>query len=124
MKKLFIAASLIIGMIASAMVLSSFSEPKENETVGCSIVIADNGWREVGVYEGCYDRGDGKEKCDYFIIWEKEGMCGAYYWTIVSNPHEDPDYYRNTGYSGGLRQNSDKQWVVAYEGRLYILKGF
>lgn len=31
MKKLFIAASLIIGMIAGAMVLSSFSEPNSEE---------------------------------------------------------------------------------------------
>lgn len=38
MKKLFIAATLLIVMVAGAMVLSSFSEPKENVMTECSDV--------------------------------------------------------------------------------------
>lgn len=76
MKKLFIAASLLIGMIASAMVLSSFCEPKSEEinslkqdgvlfdghaitrntsTVSIKVFRDSQGYLYAIVYDTCYD---------------------------------------------------------------------
>lgn len=123
MKKLFIAASLIIGMMAGAMVLSSFSEPKEDVNKDCTgICVKDDGWRRVGEYTGKSSDGAIKK----FIIWEKDNMCNAYHWVLAISPvsychiKTDPD---NTDprYTGALRQNRDDYWYAAYDGTNYFI---
>lgn len=115
MKKLFIAASLIIGMIAGAMVLSSFSEPKQGERNESTEITMADGWTRVGVYYG-YDM-DGDRSYYKFTIWEKEGMCNSYYW--VYNSDKNPDETRST--TGVLRQNSEKKWYAALYGKNYYI---
>ena len=122
MKKLFIAASLIIGMIAGVMVLSSFSEPKQ-EIKKCEKFSITDGWRKVGTCKGkcedCYTI-----STETFHIWEKDGMCNAYYWVIpyqggVSddlNPDEVPSFY-----TGALRKNNDGKWYALYNGSKYYI---
>lgn len=123
MKKLFIAASLLIGMIAGAMVLSSFSEPKEEGNKDCmGICVKDDGWRRVGSYEGKTEDGNNKL---LFVIWEKEGMCNSYYWTTGSSySSENPDWHiehKMGGATGALRQNRDGYWYAAYQGKNYFI---
>ena len=121
MKKLLISATLLIGMMASAMVFSSFTTPKEQDETFTSQVNVQDGWKEVGRYTGyCEENGATKK----FIIWEKSGMCGAYYWVILStNGVQDPDQ-AVSGNTGQLRQNSEKKWYAAYDSKIYIIKGF
>ena len=121
MKKLFIAASLLIGMIAGAMVLSSFSEPKEEINKDCmGICVKDDGWRRVGEYEGKTEDG----KSTTFIIWEKEGMCNAYYWVAYhynAEPHRENPDKAPAAATGALRQNRDGYWYAAYQGKNYFI---
>ena len=122
MKKVLISATMLIGMMASAMVFSSFTMPKENVNVLMSQNSVPNGWKEVGRYKG-YRNGDDKDYLT-FIIWEKPDMCGAYYWTTGPNASEGPDGPIHKKCTGQLRQNSVKQWYAAYNGDIYIIKGF
>ena len=119
MKKLFIAASLIIGMIAGAMVLSSFSEPKENDNNACMEITMADGWTRVGQYQGVSK----DYKSETFIIWEKEGMCNSYYWTSGCYKGADPDWHWDNDPSnvGALRKNRDGEWYAAYDGKNYFI---
>lgn len=121
MKKLFIAATLLIGMVAGAMVLSSFVAPKANDKTECSQITMNDGWRRVGVYYG-YDR-DGKQSAFTFMIWQKEGMCGAYYWTYSLDAKYDPDsaWKVNERFTGELRKNSEGKWYAALDGKNYFI---
>lgn len=117
MKKTFISVAMLIGMIASAMAFSSFTEPKKNVEIQTVLNSAQDGWREVGRYEGlCFQNGKFKN----FIIWEKQGLCGAYYWTERTNPPKNPDQVL----SGQLRKNSDGKWYAAVNGDIYIIRRF
>lgn len=119
MKKLFIAASLIIGMVASAMVLSSFSEPKEMKNDSCTEITMADGWTKVGDYRG---KTRDERKSAQFRIWEKEGMCNQYYWVLYDgseNGYENPDETQSS--SGVLRQNRDGEWYAAYYGENYYI---
>lgn len=118
MKKSLISATLLIGMIASAMVFSSFTTSKESEEILTTQISVQDGWTKVGRYKG-YKEGDSRPKL--FTIWEKKSMCGSYYWTVDNNEDADPDKAYK---SGQLRQNSEKQWYAAFGGDIYIIKGF
>lgn len=115
MKKLFIAATLLIVMVASAMVLSSFSEPKEDVKNESVQITMNDGWTEVGEYTGSA-RDGGTVR---FVIWEKEGMCNQYYWVLAGVYVKNPD---ETEYIHGvLRQNRDGEWYAAYNGKNYYI---
>ena len=115
MKKLFIAASLIIGMVTSAMVLSSFSEPNEMKNDSCTEITMADGWTKVGVYTGSARDGGTL----IVVIWEKEGMCNQYYWVVAQAPVKNPD---ETKYDHGvLRQNRDGEWYAACYGKNYYI---
>ncbi|MBQ6084382.1 MAG: hypothetical protein IJK92_08555 [Bacteroidales bacterium] len=116
MKKLFIAASLIIGMIAGAMVLSSFSEPKEELNEDCIEITMADDWTYVGDYVGRTS----DDKTQRFRIWEKEGMCNSYYWVSkCDNSRLNPDITSCT--KGVLRQNRDGYWYAAFCGDNYFI---
>ena len=120
MKKLFIAATLLIVMVAGAMVLSSFSEPKENLKNESVQITTNDDWNRIGEYYG-YDR-DGKRSWYSFVIWQKEGTCGAYYWTYAWDV--DPDYMKLNGdknRTGELRKNSEGKWYAALDGTNYFI---
>lgn len=123
MKKLFIAATLLIGMVAGAMVLSSFSEPKVVEEIACSRTELNDGWRVVGTYVGrYYFNGKISDTCT-FVIWEKEGMCNAYYWVVNNDPKKNPDQVDATS-TGALRKNSENKWCAAFHYKTYIIEEF
>lgn len=118
MKKLFIAASLLIGMIAGAMVLSSFSEPKENDNNACMEITMADGWTRVGQYQGVSK----DNKTHEFVIWEKEGMCNSYYWVDRHNQgYKNPDEVTSDTGKGVLRKNSEGKWYAAYIGVQYFI---
>ena len=119
MKKVLITATLLIGMMASAMVFSSFTTPKLQNEALTSQVNAQEDWKMVGEYKGYKD---GDSRPTFFKIWEKQGMCGAYYW-VIDNGYANPDK-ASVGYSGQLRQNREKQWYASWKGDIYIIKGF
>ena len=117
-----ISATLLIGMMASVMVFSSFVTPKENAEVLSSQVSAQDDWKEVGRYYG-YDA-NGKRSMQQFIVWEKQGMCGAYYWTYMCQGWVyNPDQINGdrSKASGQLRQNSEKKWYASYDGTQYFI---
>lgn len=121
MKKLFIAASLIIGMIAGAMVLSSFSEPKQ-EIKKCEKFSITDGWRKVGTCKGECEDCTNKISVT-FHIWEKDGMCNAYYWVfpgIIGYDKLNPDEV-DSNFTGALRQNNDGKWYAMYDGKKYYI---
>jgi len=120
MKKLFIAASLIIGMIAGAMVLSSFSEPKEELNEDCIEITMADDWTYVGEYVGRTS----DDETHRFKIWEKEGMCNSYYWVAKSEYYDNgwinnPDETRCQ--TGVLRRNNEGRWYCAYRGDNYFI---
>lgn len=122
MKKLFIAASLIIGMIAGAMVLSSFSEPKQEESIDYTDIMMADGWTYVGEYRGFREDHPGDNYYSKFVyVWEKGGMCGAYYWTLAYNHKYDPDEAVKHNHSNGKLMNSNGKWYFAYDGDRYIV---
>lgn len=94
MKKLFIAASLIIGMIAGAMVLSSFSEPKQEINKECT---------QFSVNDPVYWEGEAKTadyyNAVYIKVYQTSGQCNSYYavtkfgeeFWVKENPDYDPD---------------------------------
>jgi hypothetical protein len=126
MKKLFIAASLIIGMIAGAMVLSSFSEPKTN--VFCSqlkvnvpiywqgvaycdvsgVVNDNNPFVSIDVYQT-------PNACNsfYAIIKRTGGLSGGQVgdevWVC-----ENPDYDPNTSWRGVNKKTSYYKYYISY----------
>ena len=119
MKKLFIAASLIIGMIAGAMVLSSFSEANNKEDNKTEITMND-AWKRVGTYTG--ESRDNEER--EFVIWEKDGMCNSYYWTTGLYGSYDPDWHwanNSDSQTGALRKNRNGEWYAAYAGKNYYI---
>lgn len=121
MKKLLIAASLLIGMIAGAMVLSSFSEPKEMDYKTCTEITMTDGWTYVGEYVGTTRDG----VTHRFKIWEKEGMCNSFYWVAYSKSYVIQNWSLNpdeTNFpSGVLRRNSEGKWYCAYNGDNYYI---
>lgn len=96
MKKLFIAASLLIGMIAGAMVLSSFSEPKKNEKTTCLQLI----FKTPTYWEGHARRANNPNAATLYIkVYQSEGQCNSYYAVTTDNGYEEqmwvkenPDY--------------------------------
>lgn len=105
MKKLFIAASLVIGMIAGAMVLSSFSEPKEKLDDLCLQISND----QPVYWQGTARRQSPDLKIDHgskgvrIKVYQVEGMCNSYKAVVVDgtdkgqeiwvrdNPQYDPN---------------------------------
>ena len=117
MKKVLISATLLIGMMASAMVFSSFTTPKENVEVLNNQVSAQDDWREVGRYSGYID---GKQTTTRFIIWEKQGMCGSYYWTVCGDIYDRPDNAKS-GRTGKLMLDGKKNWYASLDGIIYYI---
>jgi len=110
-----ITLAVLTGMVAGAMVFSSFAAPTTNDEIVCSQISANDEWTYIGSYHG-YDR-NGKESVYQFKIWEKKNACNAYYWVYgcSSNPDEtDCD-------NGVLRQNSEKKWYAAHDGNNYFI---
>lgn len=107
MKKLLIVASMLTGMVAGAMVLSSFSEPKEMKIGTCKEITMADDWTLVGKYYG--KDANGKQSGAMFTIWQKEGMCNQYYW--VYSDDKTPD--KTTAAHGVLRQNKEGNWYAA-----------
>ena len=117
MKKIMISATLLIGMMASAMVFSSFTTSKEN----IEVLNVQGDWRRVGSYYGYDD--NGKRSDRDFIIWEKDGMCGAYYWTcyMSGNPDEVSSRPGGAVYTGKLMKNSEGKWYTTYCSRKWYI---
>lgn len=114
--------AVFIGMMGGAMVFSSFVAPKTNDETVCSQIDVNDGWREVGVYFG---RGQYYGHESRFRIWEKDGMCNAYYWVYQNTANDqDKDPDKTSCPKGALRQNSNKEWYAAYDGEIYIIKDF
>lgn len=116
MKKLLIVASMLTGMVAGAMVLSSFSEPKEMKIGTCKEITMADDWTLVGKYYG--KDANGMQSGYMFNIWQKEGMCNQYYW-VYGNDTNTPD--KTTAAHGVLRQNKEGKWYVAYNGTNYFI---
>ncbi len=125
MKKILITMAVLTGMVAGAMVFSSFVAPKTNDETVCSQINSNDGWRRVGEYMGYKVNSRDTKR---FIIWEKDGMCNAYYWvewssgTGIHSNEMNPEKTGNE--TGALRQNSDKEWYAACSGFIYIIKDF
>ena len=121
MKKVLFTMVMLTSMVAGTMVFSSFTASKTNDETVCSQISMNDGWRNVGEYYG-YDR-NGHRSTYTFIIWEKEGVCGSFYWTYTGYSG-DPDKLKERGHSectGQLRQNSEKKWYAAYNGTNYFI---
>lgn len=119
MKKLLIAASLLIGMIAGAMVLSSFSEPQREIRKEKEQITMNERWTKIGEYKG-----KGPSSYETFVIWQKEGMCNSYYWVNVLHDYRDccytnPDEACST--TGVLMKDRDDNWYAALYGDKYII---
>ncbi len=122
MKKVLITMAVLTGMMAGGMVLSSFTAPKTNDKTVCSQINVNDEWREVGRYYG-YDK-DGNRSTYKFVIWEKSGMCGAYYWTYANQGWiYNPDNVNDDSWksSGQLRQNTEKKWYASLDGTIYFI---
>lgn len=122
-KKIFVTAALFIGMIAGAMVFSSFDTPKQKVSKEFSSITKGDGWNMVGSYFG-YDR-EGNKSSFPFVIWEKAGMCNAYYWTYdhyTCGPI-DPDRVKSIKIedTGALRKNSEGKWYAAHQGTNWFI---
>ena len=122
MKKILITMAVLTGMVAGAMVFSSFTAPKNNDETVCSQISMNDGWRRVGKYTGKSDDGQYLK----FTIWEKEGSCNAYYWVVdcqgvngVLLGESNPDETRCD--TGAVRKNSEGRWYCAYGGRNYFI---
>lgn len=120
MKKILITMAVLTGMVAGAMVFSSFATPKTNDETVCSQINSNDGWRKVGTYTGTSD--DGKTR--KFHIWEKDGMCNAYYWVCSDqcseyNPDEIAEHCNAP--TGTLRKNSEGRWYCALYGTNYFI---
>ena len=78
MKKLLISMTLLIGMVAGVMVLSSFTTPKQDtkaETMTTStnlVYVKDIKCLEIDNVEGTY-------KMATRPLWKEENTCGVYY---------------------------------------------
>ena len=120
MKKVLITMAVLTSMVAGGMVFSSFAAPKTNDKSAHTQINANNGWRKVGVYFGQTDNGKYGHN---FAIWEKDGMCNAYYWVDWScDPIQgnlNPDETRCS--TGALRKNSEGRWYCAQDGYNYYI---
>lgn len=113
--------AILTGMVASSMVFSSFAAPKDERNNTYVKITVKDGWRMVGIYEGK----SADNWTQQFVIWEKEGMCNAYYWvekwgSDLKN-QKNPDESESFVNKGILRQNSEKKWYAAYNGRNYFI---
>jgi len=125
MKKFFIAATLLIGMVAGAMVLSSFNEPKENDD--CIEKSALN----VGVptyWEGrayYIPMGMSSNYID-IKVYQSEGQCNSYY-AVVQKDNSEVWVKTNMNYDPSLSGTSDNarsqqnyyQYYVTYRNTDY-----
>lgn len=117
--------AVLTGMVAGAMVFSSFVISKGSKTVVTTNYGTSNkDWRTIGIYYGYCD--DCYYKRVELKIWEKEGTCGAYYWVYndTSNSWDKNPDETSSNYSGALRKNSNNQWYASVKGDIYILKDF
>lgn len=117
MKKLFIAASLLIGMIAGVMVLSSFCDLQENvDKERSSVCIQDNFIWEGAAY--CIDCGG----IVYAYIRVYQGQDGHYYaLDRKDNKHivkENPGYSRSN--SKNLRQYKYYIYIKSEDSNFYF----
>lgn len=120
MKKVLITMAVLASMVAGAMVFSSFAAPKQKMSKECPSITIDEGWNKVGSYYGYNKEGKKSDWC--FVVWEKAGMCNAYYWTYdsyVGGPY-DPDKVPN-GDTGALRKNSEGKWYAARYGENWFI---
>ena len=125
MKKLFIAASLLIGMIAGAMVLSSFTAPKQGLNEKCEQV----GTNVPTYWEGCVHRYDHPMAYVYIKVYQTEGMCNSFYAVLIgsrssdsvkdgdevyvkNNPNYDPDHMPH--------QLNKSKYLITYHGHDYF----
>jgi len=110
--------AVLTGMVAGAMVFSSFVVPKTNDETVCSQINANDGWRQVGEYTGYLE---GSQTVSLtFVIWEKDGLCNAYYWVIKnSQRNKNPD--ETDCETGALRKNREGQWYAAFRGQIYFI---
>ena len=100
------------------MVLSSFSEPKQEENIDCTEISTTDGWTSVGAFTGVSK----DNKTNNFVIWEKEGMCNSYYWVDKFNcGYKNPDQVASDTFKGVLRKNSEGKWYAAYAGVQYFI---
>lgn len=111
MKKLLISATLLIGMMAGAMVLSSFTEQKEGEKTPTKIAMEDDGWEDyatVTLFK--YERKNGEWKYCKFKLdkttVQRRAWCGenefrVKVWSkwirVAKSPIEDYKYCAQEG---------------------------
>lgn len=119
MKKVLISATLLIGMMASVMVFSSFTTSRENVNVLDSKVNVQGDWRRVGTYKG-YDA-SGKAPTYSFTIWEQDGMCGSYYWVYYMDINPDECFKYKKEFTGKLMKDSEGRWYAALYGDKYYI---
>jgi len=126
MKKIIITTITLITILCGALVFSSFTTMRESLNV-TNVKSSDNGWRKVGKYRGYPEGSSNPNNYSLFMIWEKEGTCGSYYWVYNDTSNgwdtKNPDEVTYTP-TGALRKNSHNQWYAAVNGTIYILKDF
>lgn len=126
MKKILITMAVLTNMVAGALVFSSFAAPKTNDETVCSQINANDGWRQVGKYQGRAEYRDGSSRDILtFVVWEKDGLCNAYYWVVANSGNYNPDEAaRNYVSTGALRKNSEGRWYAACSSLIYYLDDF
>lgn len=118
MKKVLITMAVLTGMVAGGMVLSSFMAPKTNDEIEYSQISVNDGWRMVGVYTG---KADGIRDSEQFVVWEKDGMCNAYYWVLKDSTGHDKNPDETNSSTGALRKDREGRWYCAYYGNNYYI---
>ena len=114
--------AVLTGMVAGGMVLSSFVTPKTSNKTMCSEICMSDGWRKVGTFTGKTEPEPGyKSRTEGFVIWEKDGMCNAYYWVARDWNYADKNPDETTQQTGALRKNSAGRWYAAYYGNIYYI---
>lgn len=137
MKKILISATLLIGMIASAVVFSSFTTPKENETMNENLNEVGATWRRIGRYKGVYwvtgSRGS-VSGWAYFTIWangdnKAENMRWVYDGggenEYVRPDGKNPSETRcATGYLRYYKVGAAYRYYCEYQDYQYVLENF
>ena len=116
MKKMLITMAVVTGMVAGAMVFSSFMAPKHEKKTEC-VQTKSN----VPVYwEGCAHACG--EPYLFIKVYQTEGQCNSFY-AIVTSAY----YTSNNGKELWVRENPkynpDKDRPYCYEKKYYVTCG-
>ena len=127
MKKLLISATLIIGMIAGAMVLSSFTQQNKEETV--LEMTSSPVWKGTAYRNGAYGKNEyifndsGNKR---ITVYPSDNSCGSYY-AIVDGDRDEVHYTvkNNPSYDSNLRDSertAHYSHYITIDGRDYFFR--